>query len=249
LVSAAGAFGFGRRRSFLMAPARRVHKGKGERMADSKTVRYEGTNGDVAWNGELCIHAGECGRAKGELFVGGRKPWCEPDSGGTQNELVQVLKRCPTGALSFEQEGATVDEVADKENRLVVANNGPLYVSGQLEIDGATAEMPSVRYRAALCRCGHSKNKPFCDNAHEAVGFKDHGAVGDTGSVLESEGGPLVIKRAANGPLLVSGNLRIVAASGRVAWSGTKAALCRCGHSKNKPFCDGAHKAEGFEAE
>jgi CDGSH-type Zn-finger protein len=47
----------------------------------------------------------------------------------------------------------------------------------------------------------------------------------------------------------VSGNLSLVAASGRVAWTGTKAALCRCGQSQNKPFCDGSHKAAGFVAD
>ena len=221
-------------------------------MADSnhdKTFRYRGGDGVVAWNGDICIHAGECSRAAGELFVDGREPWCEPDVGGGRDEIVQILGRCPSGALSFEADGKALDEVADPENRVVVSNNGPLYVSGQLEIDGATDAMPSVRYRAALCRCGQSKNKPFCDNAHEETGFRNHGAIGEGGGGIESEGGPLKIKRAPNGPLLVQGNLRLVAASGRVAWSGTKCALCRCGHSKNKPFCDGSHKAAGFEAE
>ena len=52
-----------------------------------------------------------------------------------------------------------------------------------------------------------------------------------------------------NGPLLLNGNFEIVSAGGRTTWRGTKAALCRCGASKNKPFCDGAHKAAGFEAD
>lgn len=54
---------------------------------------------------------------------------------------------------------------------------------------------------------------------------------------------------APNGPLLLSGNVTLVTAAGRVAWQGSKCALCRCGHSKNKPFCDGAHKAAGFVSE
>ncbi len=218
-------------------------------MTDSKTFKYEGDKSTVAWNGKLCIHVQECGRAEGDLFVGGRKPWCQPDTTGDENELVAILQRCPTGALSYEKEGATIDEVAAPENKVVVANNGPLYASGELEIDAATEETPGVRYRAALCRCGQSKNKPFCDNSHEAAGFVDRGAIGTEGAVLESTGGPLKIKGATNGPLLVSGNLSLVAGSGRVAWTGTKTALCRCGQSKNKPFCDGAHKAAGFVAE
>jgi CDGSH-type Zn-finger protein len=57
------------------------------------------------------------------------------------------------------------------------------------------------------------------------------------------------VSPAPNGPLLLSGNFTIAAASGRRAWRGTKAALCRCGHSNNKPFCDGSHKRVGFQAE
>ena len=57
------------------------------------------------------------------------------------------------------------------------------------------------------------------------------------------------IKRHADGPIEVSGNFSIRAGSGRKAWSGRKAFLCRCGQSANKPFCDGAHKDAGFKAE
>ena len=109
--------------------------------------------------------------------------------------------------------------------------------------------MPGVAYRVALCRCGASSNKPFCDNTHETAGFQDRGAIGETGDGFDAPGGVLQVRRAKNGPLLVTGNVTLVNAAGRVAWRGTKCALCRCGASSNKPFCDGAHKEAGFEAD
>jgi CDGSH-type Zn-finger protein len=122
-------------------------------------------------------------------------------------------------------------------------------VRGELKIDGAADHMPGVRFRAALCRCGESKIKPFCDNSHEAAGFVDRGAVGEKGDGLDAHGGPLKIQPVKDGPLLVSGNAEIVAGSGRIAWSGAKTALCRCGASANKPFCDGSHRAAGFTSD
>ncbi len=217
-------------------------------MSDEKTFTYEGKDADVSWDGRLCIHIQECGRAKGELFVGGRKPWCQPDQVDVE-EVVAVVERCPTGAITFSVKDGSVEETADEKNTAVVTNNGPLHVRGDLDIQDAPDDMPGTKYRASLCRCGHSNNKPFCDNSHDDAGFVDHGAVGETGESLAEEGGTLTIRRAPNGPLLVSGNLSIIAGSGRVAWQGTRTALCRCGHSQNKPFCDGAHKAAGFEAE
>jgi len=215
-------------------------------MSDAKTFQYSGEQADVVWNGSLCIHIQECGRAKGELFVGGRKPWCQPDA-TTIEDVVAVVKRCPTGALTFEIKDGSVEEVADAQNVIVVTNNGPLHVRGDLQIQDIPDDMPGTRFRASLCRCGESSNKPFCDNSHDAAGFVDHGAVGDTGGGLEAEGDTLTIRRVPNGPLLVSGNLSIVASSGRVAWQGAQVALCRCGASENKPFCDGKHKAAGFK--
>ena len=205
---------------------------------------YKGEKVTVSWDKRLCIHVGECGRAEGELFEAGRDPWCDPDVTESDN-VVDVVKRCPTGALAYTAESGEL-ESADDHNAVVVANNGPLYLRGDLQIDGVEPDMPGVKFRAALCRCGHSKNKPFCDNSHETEGFVDRGAVGSRGPGCEA-GGALAINIAANGPLLLNGNFQIVNGSGQVAWSGTKTALCRCGHSKNKPFCDGAHKAAGFE--
>jgi len=217
-------------------------------MSEKKVFKYDGAEADVRWDERLCIHIGECGRANNELFVGGRQPWCRPDQVSPQ-EVADVVSRCPTGALTYDRKDGGPGESADAENVVTVMYNGPLYVRGDLEIDGAADDVSGVRFRAALCRCGQSTNKPFCDNSHEKAGFKDYGAVGDNGEGFEAPGGTLKVGRAPNGPLLLSGNLTIVAASGRKAWTGKKVALCRCGHSQNKPFCDGGHKAAGFEAD
>ena len=216
-------------------------------MAEETTHKYDGEQVDVYWEGPLCIHIGECGKAQGELFVGGRQPWCQPDL-TTVDETVEVVTRCPTGALTYLSKGGGPVETADEKNTATVVYNGPLYLRGDLRIQGVE-DLRGAKFRAALCRCGESKNKPFCDNSHEGAAFKDYGAVGTKGDGIESEGGPLEIQALPNGPLLVSGNLVIVASSGREAWRGTSAALCRCGASSNKPFCDGSHKAAGFEAD
>lgn len=217
-------------------------------MPDEKIHNYKGHEVDVDWDERLCIHISECGRAANDLFVGGRKPWCQPDRVSV-DEVVDVIERCPSGALTYTRKDDGPSETAPAENVVTVVYNGPLFVRGDLRIDGAAEDMSGVRFRAALCRCGKSENKPFCDNSHETVGFKDYGAVGEAGASVEAQGGILEVSRVPNGPLLLSGNFTIVASSGRLAWSGNRAALCRCGESRNKPFCDGSHNKAGFQAE
>jgi len=217
-------------------------------MAKKSVFDYPGERASVSWDGRLCIHVAECGRATGDLFVGGRKPWCQPDL-ATEEEVVEVVSRCPSGALSIRFADGTNPENAPTENTLHVTCNGPLFVRGDLNIDGISDDAPGLRFRAALCRCGHSGNKPFCDNSHEKAGFRDYGAVGDTGSGVDGPGGPLSIKPVKDGPLLLKGNLAVFSSGGRRAWSGNQAAFCRCGNSANKPFCDGSHKATGFRSE
>jgi len=217
-------------------------------MSDGEVTKYPGGSAEVSWHGGLCIHIGECGRAKGDLFVGGRQPWCQPDV-ASNDEVQDVVMRCPTGALSVKIADGSVPEKANPNNTVNVAYNGPLFVRGQLNIEGAPSNAPGLKFRAALCRCGQSKNKPFCDNSHDGTGFKDYGAVGETGKPCTEKGGPLTVRAAKDGPLLLNGNVTIVGGSGRNSWNGKQVALCRCGASENKPFCDGSHKKIGFTSD
>ncbi|MEO0548889.1 MAG: CDGSH iron-sulfur domain-containing protein [Pseudomonadota bacterium] len=218
-------------------------------MTKTTIFEYKGEAQTVTWDRRLCIHVGECGAAKGDVFVSGRDPWCNPDLAG-EADVQGIITRCPTGALAVRTpDSAAVSEAAPGSNDIHVANDGPLYVTGDLAIDGAASDMQSVSRRAALCRCGQSKNKPFCDNSHREADFRDPGAIGEVGLTGVEDGGPLQVKRIPNGPLEVSGNFSMQAGSGRKAWSGRKAYLCRCGASANKPFCDGTHSKIGFEAD
>jgi CDGSH-type Zn-finger protein/uncharacterized Fe-S cluster protein YjdI len=214
-------------------------------VTETKILNYPGQAIDVHWDERLCIHIGECGNAKEDLFEGGREPWCIPDR-CSSHEVREICERCPSGALSYtDRQGGP--ETPAAENTVMVTYRGPLYVTGDLAIEGAPEDMPGVRFRAALCRCGASKNKPFCDNSHLESGFNDTGSVGERGPGLAAAGGTLSIKPLPAGPLLLNGNLTVRAGSGRAAWKGTQVALCRCGASENKPFCDGSHKAAGFK--
>lgn len=135
-------------------------------------------------------------------------------------------------------------------NVVEVPPGGPLCLTGSIrvEVDGATvADTDDV----ALCRCGHSSNKPFCDGSHNGVDFDDPGVILGgrlvPGADESGEGDPVTIVCAKNGPLLVRGPLTVVASDGETR-QGTKGALCRCGLSTTKPFCDGSHKDSDFEA-
>ena len=219
-----------------------------KKAGGAEKITYQGTALDITWDPSLCMHVGECVRAKNKLFVAGREPWCVPDE-VSPKDAAEVVTRCPSGALSYSSKSAALpEESAPPANEVHVANNGPLYVRGALEITGIDSTLKGVRFRAALCRCGLSKNKPFCDGSHEDGLFRDQGAVGEKGRGFDEPGGPLKITAVKDGPLMLQGNFTIYAGSGRLAWRGRKMALCRCGHSANKPFCDGAHMKHGFKA-
>jgi CDGSH-type Zn-finger protein/uncharacterized Fe-S cluster protein YjdI len=215
---------------------------------NAKNFQFSGEKIDVDWDAKLCIHIGECGRSEGDLFQAGRKPWCDPNL-STNEHVAEVVERCPTGALSYKFKDGKTREKAPAKNRVTVSYNGPYFVTGDLAIDKIGDDMPGVAFRAALCRCGASANKPFCDNSHEKIEFKDYAAVGQSGTQINDMGGELKITSLENGPLLLNGNLTINSGSGRKAWQGDKIALCRCGASKNKPFCDGAHVEAGFKSD
>jgi len=134
-----------------------------------------------------------------------------------------------------------------------VHSNGPLFVTGDLRISIPGGDDQVAETRVFLCRCGASKNKPFCDGAHKEIGFEDHSesiditnAV-DDGSKLKSAA--VTVTLLENGPLLLDGVARIKCGEpDGQTYQFSRPALCRCGASKNKPFCDGMHNRSDFKA-
>lgn len=206
----------------------------------------------IHFDGKRCIHARNCVLSHPEVFVPNvNGAWIHPDA-APADEVVRIGENCPSGAISVTRNAkATAQEMPSSDvppvvNLLRVRENGPLAIDAELLIRGEPQAIP----RATLCRCGLSQNKPFCDNSHLAGNFQATGepAPKDT-PALEVRNGPVDVQPLPNGPLKIVGNLEVVSGTGHTINKVRQAFFCRCGHSQNKPYCDGSHKAAGFEAE
>ena len=213
----------------------------------SKLYTFDGERLTVTWDGVRCIHVEACVHGLPSVFDPERRPWIEPDR-AADDEVAEVIERCPTGALHYRRHGEAAEEAVPPRNTVSVARDGPLYLRGDITIVDAEGQVLLQDTRVALCRCGHSRNKPLCDNSH-LDGFQDAGALGHSGALLDEapleEKDLLRVTARPNGPFVLEGPVTISAADGTTGY-GAKLALCRCGASENKPFCDGTHKAIGF---
>lgn len=217
-----------------------------ERQADK--TRYPGSKLDVLYDRRRCMHAAECGRASKEVFDAKRSPWIDPDQLDDEEALIRIVQRCPTAAIrAVRPDGTLVEDPVPETNEVTVCPDGPLYVRGRLELHMADGSV-CHETRVALCRCGASRNKPFCDGAHSRARFRDAGGVNSDCEGEVGEGGALVIRFNENGLIKMSGPVTLRSASGRPARVGDKLFLCRCGNSANKPFCDGSHKRVGWRS-
>jgi uncharacterized Fe-S cluster protein YjdI/CDGSH-type Zn-finger protein len=134
---------------------------------------YRGRDIDVSFDLDICIHVGECLRGERQVFELKRRPWILPDAASAE-EVADVVRRCPSGALLYRRLDGKPDEEPDGPTTLTPVRNGPLLVTGKIEVrheDGTLETLP----RATLCRCGQSQHKPFCDNQHLAIGFQAPG--------------------------------------------------------------------------
>ncbi len=216
---------------------------------ETKTHAYEGTDATVTWDKKRCIHFEACVHGLPDVFDPNGRPWIKPDE-ADDNALLNVIQQCPTGALHLRLADGTNPEPMPTEASVTVDADGPLYVRGDVTIETQDGDVLLRDTRIALCRCGLSKNKPLCDGSHENR-FTDPGALPDAGAsdgdAIEIEGATLTFTARTNGPLVTQDALTIIGADGDVVTK-PKAALCRCGHSKNKPYCDGSHRDAGFAA-
>jgi CDGSH-type Zn-finger protein/uncharacterized Fe-S cluster protein YjdI len=198
----------------------------------------------ISFESKKCIHARHCVTQLPGVFLANTPgKWLYPDKAFCE-ELAAVIRECPSGALNYKSKTPTLhDEEAPPVNILRLRENGPYAFLADLEIDNVKAGC-----RATLCRCGQSKNKPYCDTSHNAAGFRASGEPDTvTTTELKARGGPLKVQRTNNGPLNITGNLELCTGTGRVVLRTTQVNLCRCGNSRSKPVCDGSHITAGFQ--
>ncbi|AZV18797.1 MULTISPECIES: CDGSH iron-sulfur domain-containing protein [Mesorhizobium] len=196
---------------------------------------------DVGFSGKRCIHSRNCVLGDPHVFVPNAPgQWIHPEAASVE-KIVAIAESCPSGAITYVRKDGGPQEQSPVVNTVRLRENGPLAVHAEIVLDGETS------YRATLCRCGASENKPFCDGSHNKSGFAATGEppLKDT-LALEARNGPLKVTPTTNGPLKLEGNLEIVTGTGHTVDRTQRAFLCRCGHSANKPFCDGTHKKVGF---
>lgn len=134
-------------------------------------MAYAGAKITIYDNRSLCAHAGACTDGLPGVFRMKQEPWIDPDA-ATVEAIIETIKRCPSGALGYTIDGEPVP-AHPQPTGIFIAPDGPYVVTGEVDLidtqfgDGANPQ------QYTLCRCGASKNKPFCDGSHWSIEFRD----------------------------------------------------------------------------
>jgi CDGSH-type Zn-finger protein/uncharacterized Fe-S cluster protein YjdI len=212
---------------------------------------YETDRIRVYWDSSRCIHTGICLRRLPAVFDVRRRPWvdlADADADG----VADAVSRCPTGALRYERLDGAPQEQPERPTVVIPIEDGPLLTVGDLDVRGPDGEQITHEDRLTLCRCGMSRNQPFCDNSHLRRGFKS----GATKEPIEdyppprpgAMNEPTRVTAKADASLDMRGHLRIYHSDGKPLAEVGQVLLCRCGQSRNKPFCDGSHADAAFKS-
>ncbi|HEX8009252.1 MAG TPA: CDGSH iron-sulfur domain-containing protein, partial [Trebonia sp.] len=166
-----------------------------KRVPDRRDT-YPGSQVTIFDNRGICQHSGFCTDRLPTVFRTSAEPFVAP-SGGRMDEIIQAVRDCPSGALSLAFDGTEARDLADwhrlRQQAIEVSLDGPYRVTGGIPLaDAAGGEVPralgSSREHYALCRCGHSQNKPFCSGMHWYVQFRDPAGTTDP-TLFEWAGG------------------------------------------------------------
>jgi CDGSH-type Zn-finger protein/uncharacterized Fe-S cluster protein YjdI len=202
----------------------------------------------VHWDSVRCIHTAICLRTLPAVFDVDRRPWVDL-SGADADAVADAVERCPTGALRYERLDGAAGETPEQPTLVMPVNDGPLLMVGDLEVRTPEGDEIAHEGRLALCRCGLTRNQPFCDNSHRRREWKS-GPTNEPASppppprVASHEPTTVITRNDAS--LELRGAIRIYHSDGRPLVDAGRVFLCRCGHSANKPFCDTSHERAGF---
>jgi uncharacterized Fe-S cluster protein YjdI len=131
---------------------------------------YTGEAIEVQWEPRLCIHIRNCVRGLPQVFDAEARPWVRVDAADA-DAIAAAVESCPTGALHYRRLDGGPPEQPQEPPTVEPRPNGPLFVRGHVRIVVADGEVVRDDTRVALCRCGGSENKPFCDGTHRRIGF------------------------------------------------------------------------------
>jgi uncharacterized Fe-S cluster protein YjdI len=134
------------------------------------TRTYTGETIEVHWERSLCIHMQDCVHGLPQVFRAEERPWIVVD-GADADAIAATIEKCPTGALHYRRLDGGPQEQPPAETTIDPRPNGPLFLRGRLQIVDDDGEVVREDTRVALCRCGGSANKPFCDGTHRRNGF------------------------------------------------------------------------------
>lgn len=141
-------------------------------MRDDLTKKYPNNDITVVWKPKLCIHSANCWKGLGSVFNPKQRPWVRME-GGTTEQIIAQVDRCPSGALSYYRNGDAGETLKSSDVVVIeVTSNGPLTIRGDAIIKHGDGSEQTCGPKTSLCRCGHSSNKPFCDGSHKRVEFK-----------------------------------------------------------------------------
>lgn len=136
-----------------------------------QVTRYQGQAITIHYNKLLCSHASVCGGQLKSVFNSDNQPWINPDN-ASRDEIIEVIKQCPSGALSYSNNNDSVVHGEGDEISINIAKNGPYYINNVKLLDTEFGQ-GACQKKYALCRCGASKNKPFCDGRHLDTHWQD----------------------------------------------------------------------------
>jgi uncharacterized Fe-S cluster protein YjdI len=138
-----------------------------------KTFNYSNGEVTVVWKPETCIHSAICVKGLPGVFNAGRKPWIDMSQADTA-AIIEQVRKCPSGAISYTMNNtadkAIVSEAAAITN-IEIMPNGPILIKSECHITHSNGSKEVKTGSIALCRCGASGNKPYCDGNHKKVGF------------------------------------------------------------------------------
>ncbi|MDB5196224.1 MAG: hypothetical protein JWP88_594 [Flaviaesturariibacter sp.] len=130
----------------------------------------------VVWQPKLCTHSAVCFKGLPQVFDPRKRPWVNI-SGAETERIIEQVERCPSGALSIEQQKEptpldTKTETSQDAVQIELQANGPLLITGDYVVKHADGTKETKSGKTALCRCGASSNKPYCDGSHVKIGFQ-----------------------------------------------------------------------------